>query len=208
MSELREQLLAGAAQLQVELDEPAIERLLAYVAELLNWNRRINLTAITRAQDVITQHILDSLAVLPYIRPGRLLDVGSGGGLPGLPLAIARPQLCIYSIDSRYKKIAFQRHVARQLDLPQFHPVCARVEQWQADAPFGQVISRAFSSLGQFVTLSAEHLEDAGELLAMKGQAPADELRQMPEGWRLVTMPRLSVPGLAAQRHLVIMARE
>ncbi len=207
MIALKERLLSGAAALDLELDAGVVERLLTYVDELLNWNRRINLTAITDPHEVMVQHILDSLSILPWLESGHLLDVGSGGGLPGLPLAVVRPDLRVTSIDSRNKKISFQRHAARALGLGNFAAVCARVEQWQPAEPFAQIVSRAFSSLTRFAQLAGPHLASGGHLLAMKGRVPQEELAEVSADWEVVRMPRLSVPGLAAERHLIVLGR-
>ena len=208
MDTLRESLLAGAAQLELELEADTAERLLIFLRELLNWNRRINLTAITDPEQALSHHVLDSLAVAPHVDAAPLLDVGSGGGLPGIVLAILRPDLTVYSVDSRHKKISFQRDVARKLGLANVLASSARIEDWQAPAPMTQIISRAFASLADFIALAGGQLAEGGRLLAMKGRVPEEELARMPSGWRLVTMPRLRVPGLDAERHLLILERD
>lgn len=195
----------GLAQMQLPLDHAAVDRLLQYGEEMLRWNRRINLTAITDPQQIVTQHVLDSLSILPYVHAQRLLDVGSGGGLPGVILAIARPTLNVVSLDSRNKKVAFQRHVARELGLSQFEAVAQRVELWQPEHAFEQIVSRAFASLGDYVKLAGGHLAVGGQMLAMKGRADAAEQAGVPSGWQLVKMPRLQVPGMQAQRHLAVL---
>lgn len=205
---LREPLLRGLEQLELSWPEGAERRLLAYMDELLQWNRRINLTAITDPHEVLVQHVLDSLAIAPFVSGPDLLDVGSGGGLPGLPLAVLRPDLQVSSIDSRNKKIAFQRHAARSLALDNFQAEAVRIEAWQPAQRFAQVVSRAFASLALFAELAGRHLADGGQLLAMKGKRPEDELKEMPSEWRLVKMQRLNVPGLAAERHLLVFTRD
>ena len=208
MSQLHARLESGVAELGLSLGAVEQQQLLQYLEEMLAWNRRINLTAITDPQQALIQHLLDSLAVAPHLGAGPVLDVGSGGGLPSLPLAVLRPDVAFTSIDSRNKKIAFQRHAARLLQLSNHHAVCGRVEQWQPEAPFVQVISRAFASLRDFAELAGRHLVAGGELLAMKGRKPVEEMQQMPRGWQLVKMVRLTVPGLAAERHLLVYRRE
>ncbi len=207
MTALHDQLAAGAAAMGLVLSEAQQAALLAYVEELLRWNARINLTAITEPSQVISHHILDSLAVAPFLGAGPVLDVGSGAGLPSLPLAILRPDLRFFSIESRHKKCAFQREAARRLGLDNHQVVTARVEDWAAPAPFAQIISRAFSSLELFAQLAGRHLAADGQLLAMKGREPVGEREEMSPAWRLVKMHRLTVPGLSAERHLLVYER-
>lgn len=193
----------GALGLEENLADP----LLHYADELLHWNRRINLTAITDPREVLVQHVLDSLSVLPYVRSGLLMDVGSGGGLPGLLIALARPDVEVISLESRNKKVAFQRHAARVLKLGNFRAEAQRVEAWVQQPPCAQIISRAFASLSDFVTLAGMHLAPQGQMLAMKGKAEREEREAVPTPWQVVKMPRLTVPTLDADRHLVILER-
>jgi len=197
-------LTDGLASLGLRLPAGAEERLAGYLALLSKWNRTYNLSAIRDPQQMITHHLLDSLVVLPHLPQGMasLADVGSGAGLPGIPLAIARPDLVVISVEASQKKASFQQQARIELGLDNLRVHCGRVEDLAlaADA----AISRAFSSLADFV-IRAGHL--APRLLAMKGQFPADELGQLPAGWHLETAPRLVVPGLAAERHLIILGR-
>jgi 16S rRNA (guanine527-N7)-methyltransferase len=186
----------------------AAERLAAYVALLAKWNRTYNLTAIREPDRMVTHHVLDSLAVLPHLPSApalRLLDVGSGGGVPGIPLAIARPGWQVTTIDSSHKKCTFVRQAAIELALSNVTVVTARVEEFRPHAPFDIVISRAFSDLATFGETSARHLAPGGRLVAMKGVHPDEELAQIPPGLRVVATPALTVPGLDAERHLVIL---
>ncbi len=207
MTALHDQLAAGAAAMGLVLSEAQAAALLAYVQDLLHWNARINLTAITEPTQVVSHHILDSLAVAPFLGAGPVLDVGSGAGLPSLPLAILRPELRFTSIESRHKKCAFQREAGRRLGLGNHQVVTARVEDWAAPTPFAQIISRAFSSLELFAQLAGRHLAPGGQLLAMKGREPVSEREEMSPAWRLVKMHRLVVPGLSAERHLLVYER-
>jgi 16S rRNA (guanine527-N7)-methyltransferase len=192
-----------------DLDAEQVSRLLAYLDLLQRWNRAYNLTAVRDRADMVTRHLLDSLVVLPWIPGGRLLDAGSGAGLPGVPLAIARPDLDVTLLDSAGKKIRFLEHLRRELGLRNVTPVQARLEDYApqdlVSAPFGAVISRAFASLAAFAA-AARHLAGAARLLAMKGRYPATELAELPAWLRVEAVERLAVPGLQEERHLVIMS--
>ena len=192
------------------------DRLVAYLELLLKWNRTYNLTAIREPARMVTHHVLDALAVLPHLRDEtaetaraewRMLDVGSGGGVPAIPIAIARPAWRVVAIDSNHKKGAFLQQAVIELQLSNVEAVIARVEEYAAPAPFDIVISRAFSDLATFVETSARHLADGGRLVAMKGVYPDEEIALLPPAFRVVAAPALTVPGLDAQRHLIIMER-
>lgn len=199
-------LNAGIAALDLELPAGAEEKLVAYLVLLTKWNRTYNLTAIRDPDEMVTHHLLDSLAVLAFIQKSALVerrefslaDVGSGAGLPGLVLAIARPDWSITSIEAVDKKVAFQRQAKIELDLTNVSIHCGRVED--VKGTFAAVISRAFASLGDFVRF-AGHLSPS--LWAMKGAYPADEVAALPAGWCVTASHQLRVPGLAAQRHLL-----
>ena len=203
------QLVEGIAQLGLALPAETVERLLAFGELLLKWNKVYNLTAIRSPQEVITHHLLDSLAVLPRLEAVvRVADIGSGGGLPGIVLAIVRPGLIVSSIETVGKKASFQQQAKIELGLGNFSVFNKRVEQVEADAlPAGAadgVISRAFSSLADFVRLSAHLLAEDGALYAMKGVDPVDEVAALPAGWVLAGTHALTVPGLGAERHLLV----
>jgi 16S rRNA (guanine527-N7)-methyltransferase len=181
-------------------------RLLAYLDLLARWNRSYNLTAVRDPLEMVTRHLLDALAVLPWVGNGRLLDVGAGAGLPGIPLAIARETLEVTLVDSAGKKVRFMRHVKRALGLENIEPLHARVEALPAGEAFDSVISRAFTSLAEFAA-SVRHLAVPGtRLLAMKGRRPEAEIGQLPDWLSLDAVEALRVPGLHEQRHLVIMS--
>ena len=206
------QLVEGIAQLGLALPAETVERLLAFGELLLKWNKVYNLTAIRSPQEVITHHLLDSLAVLPRLEAvTRLADIGSGGGLPGIVLAIVRPGLIVSSIETVGKKASFQQQAKIELGLGNFSVVNKRVEQVQAEAlPGGApegVISRAFSSLADFVALSGHLVAEGGALYAMKGANPVDEIATLPAGWAVTETHALSVPGLDAERHLLFIRR-
>ena len=206
------QLSDGVAALGLALPQETVDRLLAFGELLLKWNKVYNLTAIRSPQEVITHHLLDSLAVLPHLeRVSRLADIGSGGGLPGVALAIVRPGLVVSSIETVGKKASFQQQAKIELGLGNFSVLNKRVEQVQAQGlPGGAaegVISRAFSSLADFVSLSGHLLAEGGALYAMKGAHPADEIAALPAGWVVAETHALVVPGLDAERHLLVIRR-
>jgi 16S rRNA (guanine527-N7)-methyltransferase len=154
---------------------------------------------------MVSQHLLDCLAVAPQAGGAMVLDVGSGAGLPGIPLALALPDARVTLLDSNHKKAAFLRQVVTELELRNAEVACERVESWKPAARFEVVISRAFSDLAEFATLAGRHVAAEGRLIAMKGVHPHDEIAQLPQGWRVREVLPLAVPGLGAQRHLVIM---
>jgi 16S rRNA (guanine527-N7)-methyltransferase len=200
---LAQQLAQGAKELGIALPAGAQERLLQYLALLQKWNRVYNLTAVRETQRMVSEHLLDCLAVAPYIGENTILDVGSGAGLPGIPLALALPAARVTVLDSSHKKAAFLQQAVTELKLKNVAVACDRVESWKPAAPFEVVISRAFSDLGEFVALAGRHVAASGHLAAMKGVHPYDEIAQLPKGWRVRQAVPLTVPGLRAQRHLV-----
>lgn len=198
-------LLAGLTALR--LDPALAAPLLRYLGELVVWNKAYNLTAVRQPVDMVTRHLLDSLAVLPYIKDGSLLDVGSGAGLPAVPLAIARPGLRVTALDSGGKKTRFLRQVKRVLTLENLFVVEERAEAHRPPAPYTQVVSRAFGSLEDFLNQTRDLAAADGQWLAMKGKLAAPELTQVPAGFKIMDTPKLHVPGLAEERHLVIVGR-
>lgn len=200
---LPEKLSQGLTELGVALNAETQQKLLDYLALLEKWNKVHNLTAVRDPHDMVTLHLLDSLSVLPHIKSGRLLDVGSGAGLPGIPLAIVRPDLQVTVMDSNHKKASFMRQAKATLAIPNLEVVCGRVEEFQPEHKFDMVISRAFSDLAEFLRLTGHLCAEDGVRLAMKGVYPFDELAQI-QGSSSEVVP-LSVPGLEAQRHLVFL---
>lgn len=201
---LGEKLTEGLGQLGFSLSAEQQQKLLEYITLLQKWNRVYNLTAIREPEGMLYHHLLDSLAVLPWVRAGRLIDVGTGGGLPGIPLAIARPELQITLLDSNHKKTTFLRQACIELGLGNVAVECRRVDTYAPQQAFDMVISRAFSDLSEFVHLTARLCRPGGELLAMKGVYPRDELTRLPAEFSRNEVVALNVPGLEAQRHLVI----
>ncbi len=201
-------LRTGLQALGIVLPEVAIEKLLAYVDLLVKWNRTYNLTAIRDGDEMVTQHLLDSLSILPYLEDVRsLADIGSGAGLPGIPLAIARPELAVTLIDSVQKKSAFQQQAKIDLMLPNVSIYSGRIEDFKQHGDFDAVTARAFSDLPILVIAAAPMLRSGGRIYAMKGMLPQNEIEALTAGWRLAAAPRLQVPGLDAQRHLLIIER-
>jgi 16S rRNA (guanine527-N7)-methyltransferase len=196
-------LAAGLAELGIALPEEAQHKLLAFRDLLLKWNRTYNLTALRDPDQAISHHLLDSLVILPYIGGGPLLDVGSGGGLPGIPLAIARPELSVSMVDSVQKKATFLQQAAIELGLKNIQAYHARVEEMQGQ--YAQISSRAFAEIGLFISLTRHLLAPGGSWLAMKGVRPDDELQALPADIAVDAIIPLRVPGLQAERHLIIL---
>ncbi len=198
---------AALATLGVGLPAGAGDRLRAFLALLAKWNRVYNLTAVREPERMVTHHLLDSLAVLPQLAGGpgtRVLDIGTGAGLPGIPLAIARPEWAFTLIDANQKKATFVQQAVSELRLPNVVARAARAEALPAAGGFDFVISRAFAELAAFVAIARPLLARGGRIVAMKGQLPHDEIAALPGDVRVVATPSLCVPGLPAQRHLVV----
>jgi 16S rRNA (guanine527-N7)-methyltransferase len=199
------QLMAGVAALGLTLPEGAEAKLVAYLALLDKWNRVYNLTAVRDAERMVRHHLLDSLAAVDFFQGESVLDVGSGGGLPGIPLAIARPDLRVTLIDSIAKKTAFLLQAKAELGLRNLSVVTGRVEDYRPDARFDVITSRAFSDLKEFVTLTRHLLKPGGRWLAMKGLMPHEEIASLPDWVRVSANNALVVPGLEAARHLIVL---
>ena len=197
----------GLAALAIDLPLLAREKLLAYVALLYKWNKTYSLTAMREQDKAVSHHLLDSLAVLPFLPAGSLLDVGSGGGTPGIPLAIACPDLHVTLLDSNSKKAAFLQQAAIELALPNISVHCGRVEQYHPPVGFSAITSRAFSELADFVSLSNHLLASGGLWLAMKGVWPHDEIKRLPETIAVIDVHRLAVPGVEGERHLAVLSQ-
>ncbi len=202
---IEQQLAAGITALGLSLPADAANKLLAYQALLEKWNRVYNLTAVREAERMVSHHLLDSLAAVPYFKGGTVLDVGSGGGLPGIPLAIGRPEIQVTLIDSVAKKTAFLLQAKAELGLANLHVVTGRVEDYHPTKAFDAVTSRAFSDLREFVTLTRHLLEPGGRWLAMKGLYPHEELVVLPPDVKVSADYELDVPGLEAHRHLIVL---
>jgi 16S rRNA (guanine527-N7)-methyltransferase len=202
---VQQQLAAGIAALDLALPAGAEAKLLDYLALLDKWNRVYNLTAVRDPERMVSHHLLDSLATVPFFQGESALDVGSGGGLPGIPLAIARPALRVTLIDSIAKKTAFLLQVKAELGLSNLAVVTGRVEDYRPDARFDVITSRAFSDLKEFVTLTRHLLKPSGHWLAMKGLYPHEEIAALPPGVKVSADHAIMVPGLEASRHLIVL---
>jgi len=203
-----ERLHAGLQALSLDLPRGVPGRLLAYLRLLRRWNRAYNLSSIRDPEAMVTRHLLDSLAVLPFVAGPRVLDVGTGAGLPGLVLALARPEWQVTLLDSNAKKITFLRQARLELGVDNIQPVQSRVERFAADGAFDTVISRAYGALGLFHAQAGALCAPGGRLLAMKGRFPEKEIAELAANEVTFRSHHLEVPGLDAERHIVIMDPE
>ena len=202
---LRRRLADGLAALDLA---PALAApLLDYLALLLRWNRTYNLTAIRDPDEMVTRHLLDSLAMQPFVRPGALADLGTGPGLPGIPLAIARPDVQVTLVESNGKKARFLREAVRQLKLGNARVLESRAEAVAEPGAYAQITARALDTLAGIIEVGGHLLAADGRLLAMKGIDPVEEIAALPAGWAALAVHPLAVPGLAAERHLVEVGR-
>jgi 16S rRNA (guanine527-N7)-methyltransferase len=200
-------LQTGAKQFGLDIGDADAARLMRLLDELDDWNQRINLTAIRERSQQITKHLLDSLSIQPFLRGTRILDVGTGAGFPGLPLAIVNPEREFTLLDSTQKKLKFIEHVAQVLGLANVTTVHARAEAFRPEERFDIVVSRAVGPVDRFVKWAGHLCVGGGRLLAMKGRYPTEELKALPSGWKLAAVHRLVVPGLDEERHLVEICR-
>lgn len=206
---ISEQLAAGLKELGIELSETQQGKLLDYLDLLLKWNRVYNLTAISDHKSGVVRHLLDSLAVAPHVDGEQLLDVGSGGGLPGIPLAIVYPDKHFTLLDSNSKKTRFLVQAKGELGLDNLNVVHSRIEEFNPERPFDTILSRAFASLKDIITLTGRLLDGDGRVMAMKGQIDRAEIAEIPQDYQVDKMIELSVPGLEQeQRHLLIISRD
>ncbi|MCU0897480.1 MAG: 16S rRNA (guanine(527)-N(7))-methyltransferase RsmG [Burkholderiales bacterium] len=194
----------GLAVLGIALPPGARQKLLDYVAILVKWNSVYNLTAIRDPASIVSNHLLDSLVLTPFLPDSPLLDVGAGAGLPGIPLAIARPERAVTLVDASQKKAAFMQQAAAELGLANVTALHQRVEAWHPATPFPAIISRAFAELADFVRLTRHLLAPGGAFYAMKGRKPVDEIARLPQGVRVRDSIELTVPELDAERCLIV----
>lgn len=202
-----EQLIGGGvAAMGIDLPEGAAAKLASYLALVEKWNRVHNLTAVRDTEQMVPLHVLDSLSILSHLQDASsLVDVGTGAGLPGIPLAIARPAMAVTLLDSSHKKTAFLQQAKTELALANVQVVCDRVESWNPERKFDVAVSRAFSDLADFVEQARHLLAPGGRLIAMKGVHPFDEIARIPSTHRVSQVLELTVPGLDAHRHAVFL---
>jgi 16S rRNA (guanine527-N7)-methyltransferase len=203
MDTLRE----GARALGIELSDEQAGKLVAHLDLLDDWNQRMNLTAIRDRGQQLTKHLLDSLSVLPHLRGSRVADVGSGAGFPGVPLAIALPDVHFALIESTGKKCRFLEHVRDTLSLANVEVVQSRAEGFKPAERFDTVLARAVGPVADLVRVAGPLVAGGGRLLAMKGRFPEDELTKKLNGWKVAEVHRLVVPGLDEERHVVELCR-
>lgn len=200
-------IIDSARELGVELTPEQVAKLVAHLDLMDEWGERMNLTAIRDREQQLTKHVLDSLSVVPYLRGGRIADVGSGAGFPGIPLAIVKPEVRFALIESTGKKCRFLEHVRDVLQLGNVEVVQARAEAWKPAQRYDTVLARAVGPLADLVRNAGALVAGNGRLLAMKGRFPEDELAKKLGGWKVAAVHKLSVPGLEEQRHLVELCR-
>lgn len=193
-------------RLGLDVPSGAVDQLLAYMDLLKEWSGTYNLVAPRERGFLLTRHLLDSLSIAPWLQPGSLLDVGSGAGLPGLPLAIINPDREVTMVDSAGKKIRFIRHVGRTLKLGNVHPVLNRIEDMDETVKYANITSRAFATITGFVEAVRPYADQSTRLMAMKGVYPHKELEELPDWVNVQSVEPLTVPYLHAERHLVLMS--
>lgn len=201
MDNCRQRLLAGCVELGLALSKDRIDTLLSFIELIAKWNKAYNLTAIKSQSDMVVLHLLDSLTVIPYLQGNQIADIGTGGGLPGIPLAICLPELSFTLLDSNAKKTRFVRQAVLELKLGNVEVIHSRVEDFVPAQPFETVITRAFAELTDIVRLTRHLLNENGLLLAMKGQSSQAELTKA--GWPATVVP-VKVPFIDAERNLVL----
>ena len=205
--DLKAQLDNGCAELQLQLSDQQKTQLLDYLALLQKWNKVYNLTSVRDPQGMLTRHILDSLSLIPYLQCNSLLDVGSGAGLPGIPVAICFPQMSVTLLDSNIKKTRFLQQVKAELKLNNVTVIHGRVEQLTLPK-FEVITARAFATIAEIIDLASRHCDDAGSLVLMKGVYPEQELASVGGGFTLKDVIALNVPGDQAERHLVRLIKD
>lgn len=208
MSEqLREILIHGMQAIGQDANVRVVDGLMHYLAMMVKWNKVYNLTSITDPQRMVTHHLLDSLVVLPYLVGDRIIDIGTGGGLPGIPLALSAPDKQFVLLDSNSKKTRFVTQTKIELGLHHLEVVHSRAEEYHPQQPFTTVISRAYSTISDMLDQTASLCAPEGRFLAMKGTYPSDELQALSPGFEVENAVNLTVPELGAERHLIVIRR-
>lgn len=206
-TQCQEKLIQGLDKLQIRYTEQQVEQWLGYVSLLNKWNSAYNLTSVRDPLEMVTRHLLDSLSIAPYLKVDQLIDVGTGPGLPGIPLAIAYPDKQFSLLDSNGKRARFMQQAKVQLKLSNITIFQSRVEEHQPKKPYQAVLSRAFASLSDMIQWTSHLCDKTGCFMAMKGQYPDEEINDLPKAYRVIESHQLSLPGSDVERHLVIISK-
>ena len=201
-------LKQGLRQIELNAEKQSVNLLIAYINLLLQQNRTLNLTAIIDPLEAVTKHLLDSLSIAQDVSEGKVVDVGSGGGCPGIPLAIIRPESQFVLVESKNKKANFLKTTIQTLKIKNIKVLCQRAENIKLTKKADTIVSRALGSLPYFVSVAGHMLKKQGRLLAMKGKIPHSELKEIPLGWEVVKTKKIEVPCLQAERHLLTISRQ
>ena len=201
-------LKQGLRQIELDAEKQSVNLLITYINLLLQQNRTLNLTAIIDPLEAVTKHLLDSLSIVQDISEGTVVDVGSGGGCPGIPLAIIRPESQFVLVESKNKKANFLKTTIQALKIKNIKVLCQRAENVNLTKKADAIVSRALGSLPYFISVAGHMLKKQGRLLAMKGKIPHSELKEIPLGWEVIETKKIEVPCLQAERHLLIISRQ
>ena len=201
-------LKQGLRQIELDAEKQSVNLLITYINLLLQQNRTLNLTAIIDPLEAVTKHLLDSLSIAQEVSKGKVVDVGSGGGCPGIPLAIIRPESQFVLVESKNKKANFLKTTIQALKIKNIKVLCQRAENVNLTKKADAIVSRALGSLPYFISVAGHMLKKQGRLLAMKGKIPHSELKEIPLGWEVIETKKIEVPCLQAERHLLIISRQ
>ena len=208
MTKQEDLLKQGLQQIELNIEQQSISLLITYINLLLQQNRTLNLTAIIDPLEAVTKHLLDSLSIAQEVSKGKVVDVGSGGGCPGIPLAIIRPESQFVLVESKNKKANFLKTTIQALKIKNIKVLCQRAENVNLTKKADAIVSRALGSLPYFISVAGHMLKKQGRLLAMKGKIPHSELKEIPLGWEVIETKKIEVPCLQAERHLLIISRQ
>ncbi|WP_144392481.1 16S rRNA (guanine(527)-N(7))-methyltransferase RsmG [Pleionea sediminis] len=205
---LQEKIAQGVKTLGLSVSEHQLSQFYQIIEMLIKWNKAYNLTAIREPEQMVITHLLDSLSIANHLNPGVVLDVGTGPGFPGIPLSILFPERDFFLLDSNGKKTRYLKQLVFEMDFKRVSVLDSRVEEWQPERPFDVIVSRAFASLDKMIGLTDHLLAKNGVWQAMKGEDPVEELAKLPENIEVVSIDRLDVPNLRAERHLVTLKKK